>query len=380
MMGETGPCGPCSEIHVDLRDDHERAIVPGQDLVNKDDPRVMEIWNLVFIQFDAVKAEAGTPAPPDADADPDAQAHTPIRLEPLAAQHVDTGMGFERHLRRAPGQDVELRHGPVHADPGRARPDGRAQGVRRLRRVGRRRQAGPRRDARRGRPRPHARRRHRRRRAAGQHGPRLRAPPDPAPGRPLRLPGARAPRAVPGLAPPRAGGRDGRGVPRTGRDPGDGRPDHHRRGGSIPADAGGRDRPVRVGRAPRRGRLRTLAGPRRPRLAPEGVRREHARRHRRRRPPAVREQDCPRRGRLPPARHLRLPVRPDRRHGSGARAVRRRGAVRGADGRAARPGPRRRRVLHRRRGGRPVGRDGRHARPRSRSSATTSWWPRARAS
>ena len=96
MMGETGPCGPCSEIHVDLRDDHERAIVPGQDLVNKDDPRVMEIWNLVFIQYNAVRAADGTPAPPDADADPDAQAHAPITLEPLAGQFVDTGMGFER--------------------------------------------------------------------------------------------------------------------------------------------------------------------------------------------------------------------------------------------------------------------------------------------
>ncbi len=96
MMGETGPCGPCSEIHIDLRDDHQRAIAPGQELVNKDDPRVMEIWNLVFIQYNAVYAERGTPAPPDADADPKAQAETPITLEPLASQHVDTGMGFER--------------------------------------------------------------------------------------------------------------------------------------------------------------------------------------------------------------------------------------------------------------------------------------------
>jgi len=96
MMGETGPCGPCSEIHVDLRDDHERAITPGQQLVNKDDPRVMEIWNLVFIQYNAALAESGTPAPPDADAEPTAQKGTPITLEPLAAKHVDTGMGFER--------------------------------------------------------------------------------------------------------------------------------------------------------------------------------------------------------------------------------------------------------------------------------------------
>ena len=79
MMGETGPCGPCSEIHVDLRGDHERAITPGQQLVNKDDPRVMEIWNLVFIQYNATLVEGGATA-----------------LEPLASKHIDTGMGFER--------------------------------------------------------------------------------------------------------------------------------------------------------------------------------------------------------------------------------------------------------------------------------------------
>ncbi len=78
MMGDTGPCGPCTEIHVDLRDARERAIVPGSALVNKDDPRVMEIWNLVFIQYNAIKEGDAT------------------RLEALAARHVDTGMGFER--------------------------------------------------------------------------------------------------------------------------------------------------------------------------------------------------------------------------------------------------------------------------------------------
>jgi len=74
-MGEVGPCGPCSEVHIDIRTEEEIRKIPGRDLINRDHPQVIEIWNLVFIQYNRLASGV---------------------LEPLPEKHVDTGMGFER--------------------------------------------------------------------------------------------------------------------------------------------------------------------------------------------------------------------------------------------------------------------------------------------
>src|SRR5436189_397549 len=97
-MGGTGPCGPCTEIHVDCRSEEERKAVDGKTLVNNDHPQVIEIWNNVFIQFNRLKDGS---------------------LEPLPAKHVDTGMGFERLVRllqnKSSNYDTDIFTGIIEA-------------------------------------------------------------------------------------------------------------------------------------------------------------------------------------------------------------------------------------------------------------------------
>jgi len=97
-MGDTGPCGPCTEIHIDCRSEEDRKLVDGKTLVNSDHPQVIEIWNNVFIQYNRLKDGS---------------------LEPLPARHVDTGMGFERLVRVIQGKmsnyDTDVFSGTITA-------------------------------------------------------------------------------------------------------------------------------------------------------------------------------------------------------------------------------------------------------------------------
>ncbi len=101
-MGETGPCGPCSEIHIDLRSDAERAEVDGASLVNMDHPQVIEIWNLVFMEFNRMSDRS---------------------LKALPNKHIDTGMGFERLVRALQGKtsnyDTDIFTGLISALSGK---------------------------------------------------------------------------------------------------------------------------------------------------------------------------------------------------------------------------------------------------------------------
>jgi len=96
-MGDTGPCGPCSEVHIDCRSDSERQQVDGRELVNADHPQVIEIWNNVFMEYNRLKDGS---------------------LQPLPAKHVDTGMGFERLVRvlqnKQSNYDTDVFSGTIH--------------------------------------------------------------------------------------------------------------------------------------------------------------------------------------------------------------------------------------------------------------------------
>ena len=202
MMGDTGPCGPCSEFHVDLTPDGDTKGA----LVNDGDARCIEIWNLVFIQFNA---------------NPDGT------FSPLPAGHVDTGMGFERvtAIIQSTKDFTDFSGTISNYETDIFRPifdeieklSGKTIRLARLpKRQHWRQRAGEnrRRLPRHRRPHPHAQLRHRRRHPARQHRPQLRPAPHPAPRRALR-PHARFPRAVLLQARGRARPHHGRRLPRT---------------------------------------------------------------------------------------------------------------------------------------------------------------------
>jgi len=130
-MGDTGPCGPCTEIHVDCRTDEERKAIDGATLVNNDHPQVIEIWNNVFIQFNRTwnKDKGGLKGFQEKDAEIKAQiGYDKLRqgliteytiLENLPAKHVDTGMGFERLVRviqkKSSNYDTDVFSGTIEA-------------------------------------------------------------------------------------------------------------------------------------------------------------------------------------------------------------------------------------------------------------------------
>ena len=215
-MGDTGPCGPCSEIHYDLRSDEERRGLDGRELVNKGHHLVIEIWNLVFMQFNR-KADG--------------------RLEPLPARHVDTGMGFERLCMVLQGKQSNYDTDVFQPTIGRL---GEM--------CGRRYGDDPKTDVAMRVVADHLRAiafSDRRRSASVECQGRVRDPSHLASRRPVRLYLPRFRRAVYLPAGRRAGRSDGRAVPRTGRPAGTDRKSDRGGGKRVPEDAFDGHQPAR---------------------------------------------------------------------------------------------------------------------------------------